>query len=174
MSLRRVSGLLLLSSSLAACGGGGSNPAAPPASTPTPVPTPVPTPIATPTPPVGGCPDGSCGNTNAVVRAQVKLYLMFDPNRNPVPAPDPERQVVKEPIKVGYTIRLDVTGRDADNRETDGKGQIEWFYSDAGLVEINPRTPWTHDFKIVKPGPWWVYVVFDGVGSNNLNFTFVD
>jgi len=152
-----------------ACGGGGSSLTAPP--TP-----PVTQPPATPppTPPPGPCADGSCGNTNAVVRAQLKIYLMFDRERELVPAPDPVKQVVQEPIPVGYTVRLDVTGRDADGNETDGKGDIKWFYSGTDLIDIDARTPWTHDFRVAKPGQWSVYVIFDGVGSNDLHFTFVD
>ena len=108
-----------------------------------------------------------------IMRAQLRLYQMFDQNRVPVPAPDPVKQVVEEPIPVGYTVRLDVTGRDANGDETNGRGQIQWFYSGQDLVDTDARTPWTRDIIVAKPGTWSVYVVFDGVGSNDLTFTFV-
>ena len=154
---------------MAGCGGG---------SMPTVVPTPTPTPIVqvtpTPSPSPSECPDGSCGNTKTVVRATLRLYLLMDEQGRLVnPTPDPVRQVVQEPIPVGYTIRLDVSGKDANGDETDGHGNIQWFYSGQDLVDTNIRTPWMRDIKVVKPGPWSVYVVFDGVGSNDLNFTFV-
>lgn len=163
----RVWQAAILGAVVASCGGG--------ATTPTVTPTPTPTPVAlpSPTPRPSACPDGSCGNTNAVARAQLRLYMMFDENRIPVTPPDPVKQVVQEPIPVGYTVRLDVTGKDANGDETDGQGQIQWFYSGQDLVDTDARTPWTRDIKVVKPGQWSVYVVFDGVSSNGLNFTFV-
>ena len=156
---------------LAACGGGGASTPNPVAvATPTPTPQATPTPTPTPT----SCPDGSCGNTNAVVRAQLRLYLLMDPSGKLVePTPDPVKQVVETPIPVGYTIRLDVSGRDANGDETDGRGQIQWFYSGQDLVDTNIRTAWMRDIRVAKPGIWSVYVVFDGVGSNDLTFTFV-
>lgn len=169
MSGRNAAGVLLSALVLfaTACGGG-SSPGAP---TPAPTPTPTPTPAATPPPP---CPDGACGNTSPVVRTQLRLYLLFDDKGKLVePTPDPVKQVVEEPIPVGYRIRLDVTGRDAEGRETNGKGQITWFYSDDDMVGTDPRSAWQRDVTVLKPGKWSVYVIFDGVGSNDLNFTFV-
>jgi hypothetical protein len=156
---------------MAGCGGGSM-----PTVVPTPAPTPTPVVQVTPTPAPSGtpCPDGSCGNTQAVVRAQLRLYLLMDEQGRLVePTPDPVRQVVLEPIPVGYTIRLDVSGKDANGDETDGRGEIQWFYSGQDLIDTNIRTPWMRDIKVVKPGTWSVYVVFDGVGSNDLTFTFV-
>ena len=156
---------------MAACGGGA---ATTPNPLPTPAPTPQPQPTPTPTPTPSACPDGACGNTNTVVRAQLRLYLLMDPTGKLVePTPDPVRQVVETPIPVGYTIRLDVSGRDANGDETNGRGQIQWFYSGEDLIHTNQRSPWMRDITVAKPGIWSVYVVFDGVGSNDLNFTFV-
>jgi hypothetical protein len=158
---------------LAACGGGGSVTTPPVGNTPpttlapSPAATPTPSPSATP------CPDGSCGNHNAVVRSQLRLYLLLDDKGNLVtPTPDPVRQVLEQPIPVGYTLRLDVAGRDANGDETDGKGQIVWHYSGEDLIDTNMRTPWMRDITVVKPGQWSVYVTFDGVDSNSILFTF--
>jgi hypothetical protein len=155
---------------LAGCGGGATTPNV----LPTPVPTPPPIPSPTPSPSPTDCPDGSCGNHNTVVRAQLRLYLLMDEQGRLVePTPDPIRQVLEEPIPVGYTIRLDVSGRDANGDESDGRGQIQWFYSGEDLIHTNMRTPWQRDIIVAKPGTWSVYVIFDGVGSNDLTFTFV-
>jgi len=165
----RIWATAMLGFLMAGCGGGGT-----PTTLPPPVLTPPPQPSPTPSPSPSDCPDGACGNRNAVVRAQLRLYLMMDEKGRLVePTPDPVRQVVQEPIPVGYTVRLDVSGRDANGDETDGNGQIQWFYSGDDLIHTNMRTPWQRDITVAKPGTWSVYVVFDGVGSNDLNFTFV-
>ena len=158
---------------LASCGGGG---ATGPTVTPAPVatPTPIAQPSPSPSPAPSPCPDGACGNTNTVVRAQLRLYLVMDEAGKLVePTPDPVRQVLEQPLPVGWTLRLDVSGRDANGDETNGRGQIEWFYSGQDLIDTNTRSPWMRDVKIVKPGTWSVYVVFDGVSSNSITFTFV-
>lgn len=163
---------------LAACGGGGgSSPTAPPTPAPTPTPAPQPTPTPTPTPDPN-CTQGLCEepttNTNPVVRAQLKLYQLFDEDGNWVlPTPDPVQQVVREPIPVGYTIRLDVTGRDVDGKDTLGQKQIEFFYSDENMVQISVQSDFQRKLKVLKEGSFTVHAVFDGVGTNDLRFTFV-
>ncbi len=169
MRTRYAAGALAAAILLGACGGSNSPMGVTPTPAPTPTPTPTPAPTPTPTPCPGECP---VTNTNPVTRAQLRLYILWDKDGKPMPAPDPVKQEVLEPIPVGYTFRLDVTGRDADNLETNGKGNIEWFVSDESLVDVRPRTAWQRDFKILKDGKWTVYVVFDGVGSNDLRFTF--
>jgi hypothetical protein len=179
--IRRLTGMglcLPLVLSLAACGGGSS-------STPTPVPTPVPTPTPqpqptpTPTPDPANCNQGLCEpsttNTNPVTWVQLRLYQLFDKEGNWVqPTPDPVKQVVKQPIPVGYTIRLDVTGRDKDQNDTLGKKDIKFIYSDPSMVEEFIQSDFQRKLKVVKPGKFLVYADFDGVGSNDLNFTFVE
>jgi hypothetical protein len=155
---------------------GGSSPAVV-SVLPSPSPSPLPSPSPSPSP--SECPDGSCGNRSKVVRTQLRLYELFDKDRKLVEAPDPVRGIVTTPIPVGYTVRLDVTGRDEFNRETDGNChidgpcQMDWRIDHLDLVDDIVRTPWTHDLKVVKPGRLTVYVIFDGVGSNDLQFTFV-
>jgi hypothetical protein len=159
-----------------ACGGGSSPTAAPtPVPTPTPKPEPTPTPAPTPTP----CPLGLCEapttNTAPVVRAVLRFYQLFDQNGVWIqPTPDPVKQVVEQPIPVGYTIRLDVTGRDADDKETLGHKDITFIYSDETMVEASIQSDFQRKLKVVKPGKFTVFVMFDGVGSNDLKFTFVD
>jgi hypothetical protein len=161
---------------LPACGGGGSPTAAPtPVPTPTPQPQPTPTPEPTPTPcPVGLC-EAPTTNTAPVVRSILRLFQLFDQNGIWVlPTPDPVKQVVLQPIPVGYTIRLDVTGRDADDKETLGKAKIEFFYSDETMVAPSIQSDFQRKLKVLKPGKFTVYAMFDGVGTNDLHFTFVE
>jgi hypothetical protein len=160
--------------SLAACGGGGGgSPTAPP--TPAPTPTPAPQPTPTPDP---NCTQGLCEepttNTNPVVWAQLRLYQLFDEDNNWVqPTPNPVQQVVKEPIPVGYTIRLDVVGRDSNHKDSLGKQQIQFFYSDESMVQISIQSDFQRKLKVLKPGSFTVHAIFDGVGTNDLRFTFV-
>ena len=153
-----------------ACGGGSAGPSNP---TPTPVPTPTPAPAPTPTP----CPDGACGNTSAVTRVRFRIYLMWDPAGNLVgPTPDPVRQVLQEPVRVGSKIRFDVVGRDTNDKETNGQKNIKYIYSEGpNLVEdIQIREDgFQKDVKVAAPGKFSVYVVFDGVASNSIRFTFI-
>jgi hypothetical protein len=183
--LRRTSSLALvgLILSLASCGGGSSTPVS--SSTPTPTPVPLPTPTPTPTPsasPNPQCnPGGDCpGNNTPVVRAVLRLYRLFDNRGNWVlPTPDPTKGKFDVKFPVGFTLVLDVTGRDADNYETngiagDGSG-IEWFFSNPGVAQFagDPAGPFQHKYLLVAPGTFEVYVGFDGVGSGSLFFDVV-
>jgi hypothetical protein len=181
--LRRASSLALagLILMLASCGGGNSSPSTPSTPFPTPTPAPVPTPTPSPTPNAGCVPGGDCpGNTTPVVRAVLRLYLLFDNTGALVgPTPDPTKGIFVEKFPVGFTLVLDVTGRDADNKETNGvKGDgsgITWIFDDDSLVEFtgDPAGPFQHKYRILKPGLVDVYVEFDGVGSNSLKFETV-
>ncbi len=184
--LRRTSslalaGLILMSASC----GGSSTPVASstPVPIPVPTPTPAPQPTPSPTPPTGdGCvPGGDCsGRTTPVVRAVLRLYRLFDNAGHWfLPTPDPTKSHFVEKFPVGFTIVLDVTGRDADNFETNGvKGDgsgIEWIFSDESMVQFagDPSGPWQHKYVLLKPGTLEVYVGFDGVGSGSLFFDVV-
>jgi hypothetical protein len=170
--------LALLVVASAACGGGGggvTNP--PPVTQPTPTPAPQPTPTPTPTTDPD-CTQGLCEpattNTNPVVLAQLRLYQLFDDEGIWVqPTPDPVQQVVREPIPVGYTIRLDLVGRDSANKDTLGKKQIEFYYRPEDMVQVSIQSDFQRKLKVLKEGSFTVHAVFDGVGSNDLRFTFV-
>lgn len=180
--IRRLTGLglcLPLVLSFAACGGGSSAPSTPstPAPTPKPTPTPDPNPTPTPDPSATPCTVGLCEptttNTAQPTRVILRLYQLFDQNDNWVlPTPDPVKQVVKEPIPIGYTIRLDVTAKDAAGNDTLGKKDIQFIYSDPEMVQESIQSDFQRKLKVKKAGAFSVYVSFDGVGSNDLRFTF--
>src|SRR5262245_16053015 len=96
---------------LAGCGGSGSSPVAAPTPTAIPTPTPTPSPSPSPSVPPGGAdcqPGGDCSTNKApVTRAVLRLYRLFD-NRGQwfLPTPDPVKQVIQEPIPVGFTLLL--------------------------------------------------------------------
>jgi hypothetical protein len=126
-------------------------------------------------------PGGDCpGGRTPVVKVKLRLYKLFDNTQGWVlPVPDPTRGRFTEKFPVGFTLVLDVTGRDAEDKETmgptgDGRG-IEWFFSDESLVEFagDPAGPFQHKYVLKKPGSFEVYVGFDGVGSGSLFFDVV-
>ncbi len=96
-----------------------------------------------------------------------------------LPTPAPTKGVFQEKFPVGFTLVLDVTGRDAQGRETNGiKGDgsgIEWLLDPPSLVEFSgdPAGPFQHKYRLLQPGTLKVYVGFDGVGSNDLRFEIV-
>jgi hypothetical protein len=105
----------------------------------------------------------------------LRLYQLFDADGSWVlPTPDPFKQRVKQPIPLGFTMRFDVTGKDANGNPTNGKRQIDWIYSDPSMIEDSIQSDFQRKVKILKPGPWELYVVFDGAPSNSLGFTFCD
>jgi hypothetical protein len=159
---------------------GGSSPTAPPVIQPTPTPTPAPAPTPTPgpTPPPGCVPNGDCpGNMTPVARAILRPYALLDPGGGLVyPPPGHDHGIVTPNIPLEYTIRLDVTGKDKDGYETngiDGTGNgIIWYYSDISMFEEGRQSNWQRKLKAIKTGQLRVYVVFDGIGSNDLLMTF--
>jgi hypothetical protein len=109
------------------------------------------------------------------VRVILKLFQLFDKDGIWVlPTPDPVQQVVQEPIPVGYRIRLDVTGKDKDGKDTLGQKKIDFIYSDSSMIDEEIQSDWQRKLFVKKVGKFSVYVLFDGVGSNDLNFTFVN
>ena len=180
--IRRLTGLglcLPLVLSFAACGGGSSAPSTPstlaptPKATPTPDPNPTPTPDPNATPCTVGLCEPTTTNTSQPMRVILRLYQLFDKEGTWVlPTPDPVKQVVKEPIPVGYTIRLDVTAKDAENKDTLGKKDINFVYSDPEMVEVSIQSDFQRKLLVKKAGAFSVYVIFDGTGSNDLRFTF--
>jgi hypothetical protein len=159
---------------LAGCGGG-SSPAAPApvaAASPTPAPTPTPSPTATATPCADGC--EIWDNHSPVADVLLKVYMLFNAKRELIQMkPDHYKGKITDPIKVGWMVRMDVTGKDKDGYQTFGKyGKIEWFY-DESMVTTVIRSDWQRDLWVLKEGEFVIYVVFDGQGSNDLTMTFV-
>ena len=121
---------------LPACGG--SSPAAPTPSpspvvvaTPTPTPVPATTPAPSPPPEEGEPP---VTNTNPAMRLSMRIFVIENPDGTYTGNVDP-----KLPIPVGHTARLDVTAKDLDNRETVGRSDVEFFFSDPGLAGREPQ-----------------------------------
>ena len=155
---------------LPACGA--STPAAPtppPAAvatpTPAPVATPTPAPTPTPTPEEGEPP---VTNSNPAARLGMRIFVIENPDGTYTGNVDP-----RQPIQVGYTARLDVTAKDIDNRETTGQGDVQFFFSDTGLVRVTGNHTNQRRVQGLAVGSVDCWAVQDGVTSNTITLKFV-
>ena len=157
----------------AACGGGTPTstilPSPVPTATPTPAPAPTPTPEPTPTP----CTEGLCEpkvvNDSPADRLTLRLYTVEDGLGNFISKPDPDQV-----ISIGWLARIDATAKDADGKETNGLGSIEFFFSDPSLVKISGGNgPQQRRLKVLKEGRLNIWAELDGVQSNTLTLHFV-
>jgi hypothetical protein len=150
---------------LPACGA--STPAAPtpsPAAIATPAPVATPTPAPTPTPEEGEPP---VTNNNPAARLGMRIFVIENPDGTYTGDVDP-----KQPIPVGYTARLDVTAKDIDNRETTGQSDVEFFFSDIGLVRVTGNHTNQRRVQGLAVGAVDCWAVQDGVRSNTITLTF--
>jgi hypothetical protein len=76
------------------------------------------------------------------------------------------------PIPAGYTARIDVTAKDEDEAETNGSGNVDWTFSDPGLVRVRGGHPFQKRLTAVQPGTVECQASLDGVASNVLTLTF--
>ena len=171
----RVVTFLAVSLSLFGCGGGPVTPtpvasippAVPPAEVvPSPEPAPTPSPVAPapdPVPTDGRYPNGQ----TVVTRFTIKIFWIEDK--------DDKLRAWNEgdPIYVGETIRFDCTGKDEQNRPTEGSGDLprwDWEPDERAMLSgprtFNPRA------KVKAPGEFRVSGSLDGVESNVLHLTF--
>lgn len=107
-----------------------------------------------------------------MIRVFYIAYQCFNPNQQPIPCPDPNEVGT---LKVGSRIKLDVTGKDAQGRDTHGISggeDIFFYFSDESIVDIHIVSNWQRNIKILAPGDFNTQVSFDGVHSNELFFTF--
>jgi hypothetical protein len=155
-----------------ACGGATPTstilPSPVPVPTATPTPAPAPTPEPTPTPCTQGLCEPKVVNDSPAARLTVRLYTIEDGQGNFISNPDPNNG-----ITVGSIARIDATAKDADNKETNGLGSIEFFFNDPSLVKISGGNgPQQRRLKVLKTGRLVVWAELDGVQSNQLTLFF--
>lgn len=135
--------------------------------TPTPAPAPTPTPQPTPTP----CNQGLCEpkvvNDSPAARLNLRLYTVEDGVGGFISNPNPD-----DGIPVGWYARLDATAKDEDNKETNGLGNIEFFFDDPSLVRISANQPQQRRLKVLKPGRLNCWATLDGIQSNTVTLYF--
>jgi hypothetical protein len=159
-----------------ACGGGTPtstilpSPLPVPTATPTPAAAPTPTPEPTPTPCTQGLCEPKVVNDSPADRLTLRLYTIEDGQGNFISNPDPD-----EGIRVGSLARIDATAKDADGKETNGLGTIEFFFNEPSLVKIaGGNGPQQRRLKVLKAGRLVCWVELDGVQSNLLTLYFTN
>jgi hypothetical protein len=151
---------------IVACGGGETT-QRPSALTPTPIPEPTPTPTPVPTPTPTPTPCAACEvpvtNANPAARLTLRLYSVETPYGEPKFDFDPERG-----IPVDWVGRLDVVARDSEGYETNGQGDIKFFFSNTKLVKVSGGHTHQRRLTVLAPGELTCWVTQDGVRSNDL------
>lgn len=126
-----------------------------------PAPSPV-TPIPVPTP-------SACAACEPPVSSQAPaklfIYVYF--------VQDPDGDVVEEADSYprDYTIHLDATAKDADNKPTNGSGEVRYILERTDLLELLPVSGTTFHVKLkVQKGSGVTYIsaMLDGVTSNRI------
>lgn len=141
-----------------------------PTATPTPAPAPTPTPEPTPTPCTQGLCEPKVVNDAPAARLTMRLYTIEDGYGNFISNPDPN-----EGIKVGSIARLDATAKDEDGKETNGLGNIEFYFNDESLVKISGGNgPQQRRLKVLKAGRLVCWATLDGIQSNQLTLWFTN
>ena len=152
-----------------ACGGS-STPTSTIVPTPLPTATATPAPAPTPTPCTQGLCEPKVVNDAPAARLTLRLYTIEDGYGNFISNPDPD-----EGIKVGSIARLDATAKDEDGKETNGLGNIEFFFSDTSLMKISGGNgPQQRRLRVVKAGRLVCWTELDGIQSNQLTLYFTN
>ena len=176
MKMRTMSAWALLCGVTAfvpACGqSASSGSTSTPVVTPTPAPTPTPVvtePSHTPSPvpsPCGGC-EPPVTNTNPPVRLTIRVYKIQDLNGTVIAGIPPS-------IPLGYTVTIDATPKDKDNRDTLGSGTVDFQFSDLSLVEVRSNHGFQKKLTVLAAGELEVSASLDGIDSNTLVVTLGD
>jgi hypothetical protein len=132
-----------------------SGPIPTPAPSPTPVPSPTPGPSPSPTPPVAG----------PVAKAHVGVMFVVCDNQGLPNSQDATN------VQVGCKVHMELGLKDAQNRQTDAIGPINWHFSNLSLVNVVPDSE-SPILKVLNPGDLTVWVTTDGVRSNDYNLHF--
>jgi hypothetical protein len=175
MQTRRI---LAVATTLVAVGCGGRTPTSsivptpPPVAvaTPTPTPAPTPTPDPTPTPCTQGLCEPKVVNDAPAARLTLRLYTIEDGYGNFISNPDPN-----DGIKVGSIARIDATAKDEDGKETNGLGNIQFYFNDTSLMKVSGGNgPQQRRLRVMKAGRLVCWTELDGIQSNQLTLYFTN
>jgi hypothetical protein len=177
MQIRDLAGVVALcvGAGAVACGGGSSSATnVTPVAVATPAPVPSPTPVATdpshaPTPPP--CTQGLCEppvtNANPPIRLTIRIYKIQDLNGTVLAG-------IPDSIPLGYTVTIDATPKDKDNRDTLGSGTVDFTFSDPSLVKVGSNHGFQKKLTVLGAGTLDVAASLDGIDSNVLTITLGD
>ena len=131
----------------------------PSAVTPTPTPTPYPTP-----PPDTG--EDIPNNDARVVKVGAKVFFIECAGQD-LPGTENATEA-----PVGCRLHMDCTAKDAANNPTRAQGEPHWYLSDPQLVSGGRLNDYTPTFVIREEGTLTLYVVIDGIRSNDVTIRF--
>jgi hypothetical protein len=132
---------------------------------PAPPPAPAESPNSPPAPPPCDECEPPVTNTKPPVRLTLRIYKIQDLNGTLVTGPIPPS------IPIGYTVTIDATPKDANNRDTLGSGTVEFSFSDPDLVEVGSNHGFQKKLKVLGEGLLEVKGFLDGIESNTLVIT---
>lgn len=138
-----------------------------PAPTPTPVPVAAPTPAATPTPCTRGLCEEPTTSGNQPVRLTLRIHTVVNPAGQWI-----QSITTGESIPVSYTVTVDATAKDENNRDTLGMSPIQWTFENPQGATIVGNHTHQRRIKGHKPGTVLVTAYQDGVWSNTLALQF--
>jgi hypothetical protein len=171
MRMRTLAAVVLLCGvigTVPGCGGSSSGTDATDVATPAPPPPPAAEePPHNPAPPPPACQECEppVTNTNPPVRLTIRIYKIQDLNGTLLEGPIPPS------IPLGYTVTIDATPKDVDNRDTLGSGTVEFTVSDPDLVKIKSNHGFQKKLTILGEGLIEVKASLDGIDSNTLVIT---
>lgn len=127
-------------------------------------PTPAPTPYPTPRPDTGeDIPD----NDAPVAKVGAKVFFIECDGQDTYGT----ENATEAPV--GCRLHMDCTAKDAANNPTRAKGEPHWHLSDPQLVSGGRLNDYTPTFVIRAEGTLMLYVVIDGVRSNDVSIRFL-
>ena len=118
-------------------------------------------------PPCQNC-EAPVTNTNPPVRLTIRIYKIQDLNGSIV------QGVIPPSIPVGYTITIDATPKDANNRDTLGSGTVDFTVSEPALVDIKSNHGFQKKLTVLGAGLIEVKASLDEIDSNTLVITLGD
>jgi hypothetical protein len=101
------------------------------------------------------------------VRLTIRVYKVQDLNGTVIAGIPPS-------IPVGYTVTIDATPKDKDNRDTLGSGTVDFTFSDLSLVKVTSNHGFQKKLKVLGAGDLEVQGSLDGIDSNVLAITLGD
>jgi len=121
-------------------------------------------PSHTPSPsPCSGC-EAPVTNTNPPVRLTIRVYKVQDRNGTVIAG-------IPSSIPLGYTVTIDATPKDKDNRDTLGSGTVDFRFSDLALVDVRSNHGFQKKLTVLGAGEIEIQASLDGIDSNILVVT---
>jgi hypothetical protein len=97
----------------------------------------------------------------------MRLYTVEDGLGTFISKPDPDTA-----IPIGWFARIDVTSKDQSNSETNGEGNVQFFFDPEYVVQVSGGHTHQRRLKGLQTGDVRCWAVQDGVTSNIVTLKF--